>query len=348
MQFEQLGYPIGETADSSGFSGTVLVTSDKEQVLTLEAYGHANLADNRLNKPDTRFGIASGCKLFTAIAVCQLVEQGKLSFTDKALDVLQETGLTFPMFSPGITVHQLLTHSSGIPDYFDEEIMEDFAELWKELPMYTLRSLQDFLPLFRELPMKFAPGDRFHYNNAGYIMLGLLVEAVSGMAFHDYVEQYIFRPCGMKHSGYYALDDLPANTAMGYIEHGDGTLTTNIYSIPVKGGADGGAFVTVTDMQLLWDGLLNHRLLNSETTALLLTPHIQEDKEEYYGYGVWITLQDGEIFKYHLMGSDPGVSFRSAFYPASGVTFAALCNRSRGAYRMMQAVESCLPRPVTP
>jgi CubicO group peptidase (beta-lactamase class C family) len=241
-----------------------------------------------------------------------------------------------------------LTHSSGIADYFDEEVMEDFAELWKDIPMYTLRSLQDFLPMFKDLPMKFAPGDRFHYNNAGYIMLGLLVEAVSGMAFADYVEQHIFLPCGMKHSGYYTLDNLPANTAMGYLEQTDGTLTTNIYSIPVKGGADGGAFVTASDMQLLWDGLFNHRLLNAETTALLLKPHIQVDEDEYYGYGVWISKQHGEVFKYHLMGYDPGVSFTSAFYPAHRVTFAALCNRSRGAYRMMQAVESFLAGEQTP
>ncbi|WP_054941455.1 serine hydrolase domain-containing protein [Paenibacillus ihuae] len=347
MRIEQLRRAIASTAQSSGFSGTILV-SGREQELILEAYGHANLADNRLNKPDTRFGIASGCKLFTAIAICQLVEQGKLSFESRALEVLKGGGLAFPLFSPEITVHQLLTHSSGIGDYFDEETMDDFAELWKAVPMYTLRRLEDFLPMFQNLPMKFNPGDRFHYNNAGYIMLGLLVEAASGMAFADYVEQHIFLPCGMQHSGYFALDNLPANTALGYIEQEDGSLITNIYSIPVKGGADGGAFITATDMQLLWDGLFNHRLLNEETTALLLTPHIHEDQDNYYGYGVWITKLNGEVYKYHVMGFDPGVSFRSAFYPASGVTFAALCNRSKGAYQIMQTVEDALGGVDTP
>ncbi|MNH24065.1 Penicillin-binding protein 4* [compost metagenome] len=202
--------------------------------------------------------------------------------------------------------------------------------------------------MFQNLPLKFNPGERFHYNNAGYIMLGLLVEAASGMAFSDDVEQNIFLPCGMQHSGYFALDNLPANTAMGYIDLEDGSLITNIYSIPVKGGADGGAFITATDMQLLWEGLLNHRLLNEETTTKLLTPHIQENKDEYYGYGMWISKRNGEVFKYHLMGFDPGVSFHSAFYPARGVTFASLCNRSKGAYLMMQKVESCLAGKETP
>ncbi|MFD2879366.1 serine hydrolase domain-containing protein [Paenibacillus rhizoplanae] len=100
--------------------------------------------------------------------------------------------LEFPLFDPEITVHELLTHSSGIPDYFDEETMEDFAALWNDTPMYTLRRPVDFLPMFAALPMKFSPGERFHYNNAGYIMLSLLIETVSGMKFTDYVEQHIF------------------------------------------------------------------------------------------------------------------------------------------------------------
>ncbi|AIQ59651.1 penicillin-binding protein [Paenibacillus borealis] len=323
----------------SGFSGAVLVTQH-DQTLAAAAYGQANVAEERINQLNTRFGIASGSKLFTAIAICQLVEQGKLSFDGKVLEVLDK--LKFPLFSPEITVHQLLTHSSGIPDYFDEEVMEDFAALWKDIPMYTLRRPGDFLPLFAALPMKFTPGEHFHYNNAGYIMLGLLVEAVSGMSFTDYVEQHIFRPCGMQDSGYFALDALPANVALGYIDSENGQSISNIYSIPVVGGGDGGAFVTAADMQKLWTCLLGHKLLQPETTILLLTPHIQEDEDTYYGYGVWIRVRNGVVLKYHVMGSDPGISFRSAVYPASGVNFTALCNRSRGAYRLMQVVEGNL------
>ncbi|WNS44394.1 serine hydrolase [Paenibacillus sp. MMS20-IR301] len=337
---EQLNQAIDNEARSTGFSGAVSVTR-KEQALTARAYGYANLAEERLNQFNTRFGIASGCKLFTAVAVCQLVEQGKLSFDSKVLTVLQD--YEFPRFSPEITVHQLLTHSSGIPDYFDEEVMDDFAALWKETPMYTLRRPADFLPLFAALPMKFTPGERFHYNNAGYIMLGLLVEAVSGMKFTDYVEQQIFRPCGMTDSGYFAQDALPANTALGYTENEHGETINNVYSLPVVGGPDGGAFVTAADMQRLWIGLFWHTLLLPATTELLLTPHIREDEDSYYGYGVWIQVRNGKVIKYHVMGSDPGVSFRSAVYPASGVTFTALCNRSRGAYRMMQVLEANLP-----
>lgn len=340
VQAEQLDPVISEEARRSGFSGVVQV-SHKEQTLAAAAYGQANMTEERGNRVDTRFGIASGSKLFTAIAVCQLAEQGKLSFDSKALEILHE--LVFPLFDPEITVHELLTHNSGIPDYFDEETMEDFAALWNDTPMYTLRRPVDFLPMFAALPMKFSPGERFHYNNAGYIMLSLLIETVSGMKFTDYVEQHIFRPCEMQDSGYFSFDALPANTALGYIDNGNGQHVSNIYSLPVVGGGDGGAFVTAADMQKLWTSLLEHKLLQPETTALLLTPHIHVDEDTRYGYGVWISIRNGEILKYHIMGYDPGISFRSAVYPASGATFTALSNQSGDVYRMMLAVEEILP-----
>lgn len=339
MQLEQIELCIETQAKKCDFSGTVLAKHhDKE--IAKSNHGYANKAEERANQDNTRYGIASGCKLFTSIAVCQLVEQGKLSFESRLVDCLDKS--MFPLFSVDITVHQLLTHSSGIPDYFDEAIMDDFEELWKTIPMYTLRRLENFVPLFRDLPMMFSPGERFHYNNAGFIVLGLLVEELSGMIFTDYVEKYIFKPCGMEHSGYFSMDALPANCAIGYIEEEDGSWRSNIYSLPVKGGSDGGAFVTAQDMQLLWQGLLNHTLLNPSITSLLLTPHIQEDVDEHYGYGVWITMREGVVFKYHLMGFDPGVSFRSAVYPGYDVTVSVLCNESRGASLIFQTIEGCL------
>lgn len=338
MQLEQMESYIDTEAEKRAFSGTVLVKQHNTEIAKSN-YGYANKAEKRANQENTRFGIASGCKIFTAIAICQLVDQGKVSFGSRLVDVLNKT--KFPYFSTDITVHHLLTHSSGIPDYFDEEVMDDFEELWKVTPMYTLRRLEDFIPLFQNLPMKSRPGERFHYNNAGYIVLGLLVEELSGMTFTEYVELHIFKPCGMEHSGYFSLDALPANCAMGYIDE-NGSWRTNIYSLPVKGGADGGAFVTAPDMHLLWQNLLNHTLLSPALTSLLLTPHIREEAEVYYGYGVWITLKEGTVFKYHLMGSDPGVSFRSAFYPGCDVTVVILCNESRGAFGIQQVIEECL------
>jgi CubicO group peptidase (beta-lactamase class C family) len=332
---KNLNQVISGIQSSIDFSGTVLV-EDGNGPAPCASFGFSNRADQLKNNADTRFGIASGCKLFTAIAICQLVDDGKLTFDTKLRDCLD---VEFPSFNEEITIHHLLTHTSGIPDYFDEEIMDDFEELWLTRPMYNIRSLSDFLPMFQNEQMKAAPGEAFHYNNAGYILLGLIVEKVSKKLFTDYVQKYIFKRAGMTDSGYFSFDRLPSNTAIGYIDDPDGTWKTNIYSLPVKGGSDGGAYISVNDMGKLWKALFGHLLLTEDTLAKLLTPHAQADDTNYYGYGVWIKKESGQVSKYHVMGYDPGVSFHSAYYPATQ-TIAVVCsNKSEGAYDIMKAIE---------
>lgn len=261
---------ITEVMENVDFSGVVLIKQNEHTLLsTTRAY--ANRSDERLNQPDTRFGIASGCKIFTAVSICQLIEQGKISYDSRLADVLS---IKFPLWDQGVTIQQLLTHTSGIPDYFDEEVMEDFAELWKERPVYSMRKLNDFLSMFQHQPMKSAPGERFHYNNAAFIVLGLIVEEHTGQSFTDYVEQYIFKKCGMSDSGYFETDRLPRNTAIGYMDQEDDSWTSNIFSIPVKGGADGGAYTTAPDMIRFWNALFRNELLGKETTAKIGRAHV--------------------------------------------------------------------------
>ncbi|MFC4683661.1 serine hydrolase [Exiguobacterium sp. s149] len=321
---------------SSTFSGSALVMR-QDDILFDRQQGYANRAERIENRTSTRFGIASGCKLFTAIAVCQLIEQGKLAFTSTLGECLT---IDFPTFDPAVTVEQLLTHTSGIPDYFDESVMVDFEELWRQRPMYHIRQLRDFLPMFQHEPMRQERGVS-QYNNAGYIVLGLIVEQASGLIFSDYIERFVFKPADMTDSGYFSLDALPAHTALGYIDHADGSWRTNHYSIPVKGGADGGAFVTAQDMAKLWNALLGHRLLGEEMTSRLLTPHVKvNDKGVHYGYGLWIQLDaNRHVFKYHVMGYDPGVSFHSAYYPATDIVSVVCSNESDGAFDLMKVIE---------
>lgn len=326
---------IEQIQENISFTGTILVRK-KEDVLADMSFGYANRAERLNNHAGTRFGIASGCKIFTAIAICQLVEEEKLSLDTKLHECLDES---FPHFDKNITVHHLLTHTSGVPDYYDEDFMDDFEELWIERPMYHMRRLHDFLPLFQNGEMKFAPGERFHYNNAGFILLGLIIEKISGEKFTDYVQARIFDKAGMKDSGYFALDSLPGNTAVGYIDLKDGTWRTNVYSIPVQGGSDGGAFVTAQDMSNLWDALMNYKLLGQAMTKELLTPHTEGEDGSFYGYGVWIGKQNEQVVKYHVMGYDPGVNFHSAHYPASGINLVVCSNISSGAFQMMTSVE---------
>ena len=319
------------------FSGSIFVKHvEKEYKLSS---GYANRVEERLNKVNTRFGIASGCKLFTAIGIAQLVENKKISFETKLRDCLN---VSFPHFDPNITIHQLLTHTSGISDYFDEVVMEDYEDLWKQTPMYLLKSLQDFLPLFQNGEMIASPGEAFHYNNAGYIVLGLIIEQQTGMAFQRYIEENIFKPAGMNDSGYFSLDRLPKNTALGYIDEADGSWRTNTYAIPIIGGPDGGAYVTALDMIKLWEALVGFRLLNECHTGRLLTPHVDVKEGIQYGYGLWLNARNTRIVKYHVMGYDPGVSFHSAYYPESGSKVAILSNRSDGAFEVMKEIEETL------
>ncbi|UVI29200.1 serine hydrolase domain-containing protein [Paenibacillus spongiae] len=312
--------------ESIPFSGAVWVGGLLETLLE-QSYGYANRGEQIRNTTQTRFGMASGCKIFTAVAICQLVEQGRLALDTRLKDCLP---IPFPVFDPEITVHHLLTHSSGIPDYFDEEFMNDYGDLWKSRPMYAMTSAECFLPMFQHNPMKFTPGERFSYSNAGFILLGLIVEHIAGTTFQQYVEDHIFNVCGMKDSGYFRLDQLPERTAWGYIDSGS-TWRTNMYSIPIVGGPDGGAFTTVHDMRIFWTALMDNRLLSKHMTEIMLTPHIQDNEFIHYGYGVWIVMVSNKIFKYFVMGSDPGVEMQSSIYAESKLQAHILANINSGA-----------------
>ena len=336
---KKLNQLITNISNEMNFSGVVYVKRG-EHTLSDLSFGYADRAEERLNNSSTRFGIASGCKLFTAIGISQLVEEGLLDYNTRLADCLK---IHLPDFDKDITIHHLLTHTSGIPDYFDEEVMKDYEDLWKTFPVYQIDSLKDFLPLFQAEPMKFTPGERFHYNNAGYILLGLIIEEQTGRCFTEYIESEVFHRCYMENSGYFSLDQLPGNTAAGYMDnHKENTWRTNIYSIPKKGGSDGGAFITAPDMMKLWEGLFDYKLLNEETTRKLLYPHVQVNGEVYYGYGIYMNQKNKHVHKYHVMGYDPGVSFRASIYPDSNLKIVIPANIETEPFEITKVIEEFL------
>jgi CubicO group peptidase (beta-lactamase class C family) len=234
--------------------------------------------------------------------------------------------VAFPQFDPNVTVLHLLTHTSGVPDYCDEELGDDFEALWLERPSYAMRTPRDFLPLFQNRAMKFRPGERFSYSNAGFILLGLIAAQAAGQSFTELIMARVLTPAGMADSGYFALDRLPERTATGYIEDGDG-WRSNIYAVPVVGQPDGGAFTTAPDMATFWAALREHRLLSPELTALMLRPHVAAGREgRYYGLGVWLQRQDETVTEWFVMGSDPGVALESGYFPARDVQISVLGN----------------------
>ncbi|MBN1565925.1 MAG: beta-lactamase family protein [Anaerolineae bacterium] len=339
----QIEYVINEQHVKQPFSGVIQVREEGEVVFE-DAYGYANRADAIPNVVNTRFGIASGTKTFTGVAVCQLIEQGKLALDTRFTDLV--TAYEFPQFDPAITIRHLLTHSSGAPDYFDEEELDaqaDFGAIFGDLPVYKVSEPKDLLPLFQNEPMKFAPGERFSYSNGGYILLGLAIEAASGMPYAEYVEQHVFRRAGMSDSGYFALNNLPARCATGYLDDG----RTNIYEIPIKGMPDGGAFVTARDMARFWDALFEAQLLSLEMAAQLLRPQIEvnpanADDNRHYGYGVWVIKDEDGVSHIYSTGSDPGVAFVSTNFMAHKVDLTILGNTESAAWPVFGAVEELI------
>lgn len=312
------------------FSGVVRIRQGGE-VLFEAGYGLARRAEGIPNTPDLRYATASGCKIFTAVSVLQLVAAGRFALETPLRDVLD---IPYAL-DPAVTVRHLLTHTSGLPDYYDEEELEweDCLAIWEEKPVYTLRQPEDYLPLFMDRPPKFAPGARFAYNNGAYVLLALLVKQHAangrGQDFPDYVQEHVFAPAGMADSGYFRLDQLPARVATGYIPNEDGTFRTNIYTLPPIGGGDGGAYVTAADWGGFWDALYAERLLPPDLTAAMLTPHVDtghKTLDQHYGYGVWIMQREGDVFQRLVMGSDFGVGMASVTYPAAGLDLTLLAN----------------------
>ena len=225
--------------DKNTFSG-VFSVADENGVVFQHTTGYRNRSERLPNQADTAFGIASGTKLFTALAACKLIDNGKLSLSDRLWDILP---YDLGQIDKQVTIQHLLTHTSGVGDYLDEEApnsQEQEQELCNKYPVYLWEKLGYYLQMITPLPPKFAPGERFGYSNAGFILLGVALEAASGKPYQQFVTDEILAPLNLIHTGFYRMDTLPANTALGYLNSAPGALKTNIFSLPVIGGADGG------------------------------------------------------------------------------------------------------------
>jgi len=338
---QQVADFVESQTEPEPFSGVVYLAKGDE-VLFEEGYGFAIRSESIPNKSNTRFQMASGCKIFTSVAICQLVEQGQLGFDTLLSECVD---VAFPNYAPDIRIHHLLTHSSGITSYFEKDVTPDYEALWQDLPMYKVRGPRDFLPLFQHKPMKFSPGERFDYNDGGYILLGLVIECVTGMNFSAHIQEKVFEPACMKDSGYFAMDQLPERTAYAYIKKTDDTWRTNFFAVPIVGAPDGGAYTTAPDMARFWRELTGKRFLNAETTELLLEGQIVTSwKSPYthYGYGVWIDRSEEAVRKYFVEGSDPGVALRSAVYAHQDLILTVIGNTGRALWSLYKEIEKIL------
>jgi CubicO group peptidase (beta-lactamase class C family) len=317
------------------FSGVVAIAERGEVVDHLVA-GEANRSDAIPNALDTRFAIASGSKLFTALTVCRLVESGRLGLDTKLRECVPADLLGG--LDDRITLEHLLTHTSGITSYFEEDVDDDYEALWHDVPMYRFRRPHDFLPLFVDKPAKFAPGDRFEYNDSGFVLLGLVVEEVTGTPFAEAVRRAVFEPAGMVDSGYFEADRLPARTAQAYLPDPDGGWRSNVFSVPIVGGGDGGAHSTAPDLARLWHALHTHGVIGEEMTREVFRPRIATGLDAprgRYGLGVWFA----ERFRF-VEGGDPGIAMISGYSPERDASLTVIANVDTALWKAFLALWS--------
>ncbi|HIZ54677.1 MAG TPA: beta-lactamase family protein [Firmicutes bacterium] len=322
----------------SNFRGNIYVVQDSKVVIE-HVSGLADWANEIPNTIETKFASASAGKVFVAVAILQLIEQGKLNFENtlgKLLDIdLYDIDVD-------VTIEQLLNHTSGVPDYFDESMMDEYEELWIEYPNYKIRHNHDLFPLFIDKPMMYPKGQKFQYNNSGYVLLAEIIEKVTGMYFDQYLQTNIFDVCDMNGTGYYELDRLPPKCANNYIYCADTKdFRTNIFSVDAKGTGAGGAFITVKDVVNFWTNLLNEKLISKELLSKMFTKQSGDgaDPEEgYYGYGVWIIDNPCGKDLVYFQGCDPGVSFISEYNPNNGMISVLVSNYGDNVWKEMRKI----------
>ena len=340
MAHDQLTNTLNASVEEHAFSGVISICR-QGIVLYERAAGYADRSNKIANTLDTRFGIASGTKFFTALAIGKLIEAQKLSFETKLKDCV---ALNFPHYAPEITIRHLLTHTSGVPDYLDEEKIPDTDSFVLSVPVYNLHSPRDYLVMFPDEPMKFAPGERFCYSNGGYILLGVVIEELSGQKYQDFVEQTIFKAIGMDESGYFAMNRLPEKTALGYVEDATG-WHTNIYNLPIVGASDGGAFATLRDIKTLWKAFWGYAILPKALVDIYTQPLVKPNEgreDSYYGHGIGMREGVGGNREEYFTGCDAGASFRSIVNRANGLEITVLSNTTHGAWPILDAIDTAL------
>jgi D-alanyl-D-alanine carboxypeptidase len=305
---------LDRDAAAGRFSGAVLVARDGRPVFQ-QAYGLADRERRIPNTASTQFRVGSMNKMFTAVAVLQLAQAGKLR-----LDAPLGTYLTdYPNrdVRSKVTIHHLLTHTGGTGDIFGPEFDTHRREL---------RSIQDYVKLYGARPLAFEPGSKWDYSNYGFILLGAVIEKVSGMSYYDYVASHVFAPAGMTSTASLPEDSVVATRSVGYTrDEGGGTaLVSNAGTLPYRGTSAGGGYSTVGDLLRFATALREHRLLNEQYTTLLTTGKVAA-LGGMYAYGFIDRTVGGARIVGHGGGA-PGMNGDLSIDPKSGYVVAVLSN----------------------
>jgi len=314
---------VAELPAENAFAGAILVAHTGKVVLD-QAWGMADTAKQIRNTTYTQFCLGSMNKMFTAVAILQLAQQGKL-----ALD--EPIGKYWPDYpnrhlASRVTVRELLDHTAGTGDIFTQEY---------EAHRLQTRTLADYVKLFGDRPVRFEPGTQMEYSNYGFILLGRLIELISGDSYDSYVQMHVFLPAGMLHTDSRPEVDRVDGRATGYI-HGPDGLVPNTATLPWRGTSAGGGYSTVHDLLLFAEALQSGKLLS----PALLKEAITDQTHRGYGLGFYV-LGDGG---YGHGGGAPGINGELHILPEGGYALIALANRDpRMATNMVDFIQSILP-----
>ena len=326
---------IASRAASDSFSGAVILAHCDSILLEIYA-GTADRERRKVIGPETKFRIASMTKMFTGVGIMQLVRGGKLTPSDTITRVIP--GLPANPFSR-ITIHQLLTHTAGLGSIWKPEFFSRGA--------HAFRTTADFLPLFVRDTLLFEPGTKWAYSNAGYVLLGLVIERVSGESYADYVRHHIFGPAGMSTEPADQIDHAEPNRAIAYTRGANRSAWQSAEHIGLRQMMPaGGAVLSARDLHRFGLALLRYRLLDSASTNRAITGMVQYRPGARYGYGFANEVVNGQRIVFHDGGAE-GISTNLDLMPERGLIAIVLANLDPPAARAIRdalRVEMVSPR----
>ena len=305
---------LKQEAAADRFSGAALVAKNGTPIFT-SAYGLADRDKKISNATNTKFRIGSMNKMFTATAVLQLAQSGKLKLTDPLGKYL--TDYPNKNIATKVTIEQLLSHTGGTGDFFGPEFDKHRLEL---------KTLEDYAKLYGAREPQFEPGSRWEYSNYGFLLLGLVVQKASGEDYYAYVREHIYKPAGMNSTDSLPEDQSVPERSVGYTKFGGGaTWKPNTDTLPYRGTSAGGGYSTVGDLLAFATAVQNHKLLDEKHTDLLTTGHTAVAQGEKYAYGFMDKTEAG-VRSFGHGGGAPGMNGDLRIYPASGYVIVVLAN----------------------
>jgi CubicO group peptidase (beta-lactamase class C family) len=302
-------------AGADAFSGSVLLARDGK-VLYSAAFGTANKDFNAPNTIDTRFNLGSMNKMLTSVSIAQLVEQGKLSYDDPLSKFLR----AYPSAAAArkVTIRHLLTHTSGLGSYLNDEFFRSSRDRY--------RTVDDMMQLAQGDSLAFEPGTRWSYSNTGMLVLGKVIEVVTGQDYFDYVRAHVTKPLGMSRTDAYELDRVNDNLAVGYEkeyeEDGAKRYRNNVFMHVMRGGPAGGGYSTAPDLLRFAEGLKAGKLVSPATYEQMTTPKPAVNSPRY-GYGFQLNPQLGIVGH---SGGFPGISSNLDIFKGTGYVAVVMAN----------------------